>query len=420
MKKVLFVQSSLGLGGIETFFVRLVKELSLKGVRPQFVFLYKKMINPKLMGQLQQYADVYYWQDLVSLSSGFLGEKANLVVPLNGNKVKELFSECETIHVSNALTYLCAQRLANCVPQKIKCIFGIYHTNELAWGGDKLPVYESYFRSKIFSSPPLFLFFNESSVKKTAEKNGSPEYISMLFPLGVDTPAEREVAQGLCGEKLRLVSVGRLVEFKTYNLYMLDVARELKDKGVDFSYRIFGTGPLLEVMKNKVAALGLSEEVTLEGNLEYSKLNDELAKHQIFIGTGTALLHAAANGLPCITAIENEKDSTSYGYFSELPGYDYHEQDMDFKKYKFYDLIAEYSTMGAAEREELSRRSRIKSRAFNMESCADNFVLAFEQAPLITKSSTCFYMFMARFIISEVYASLASGEKYSKKYEHVL
>jgi len=108
MKKVLFVQSSLGLGGIETFFVRLVKELSAKGVRPQFVFLYKKLINPKLLIELQKFSDVYYWQDLLSLSVDGVGEKAKLMLPLSSNKVEALFSDCEAIHVSNALTYLCA------------------------------------------------------------------------------------------------------------------------------------------------------------------------------------------------------------------------------------------------------------------------------------------------------------------------
>lgn len=420
MRKILFIQSSLGLGGIETFFVRLVKELNKKGIRPQFVFLYKKIINPKLLEQLEKYADVYYWQDLLVFSSDALGEKGKLMFPLSTSKARALFSECEAVHVSNALTYLCAQRLTACLEQNIKCVFGIYHTNELAWGGDKLPAYEAYFRKKMFSVPPMFLFFNQSSVDMTAKKNGSPNYPLMLFPLGVDMPSDNGHTKAAAGEKLRLVSVGRLVEFKTYNLYMLDVARQLKDDGIQFSYSIFGSGPLHDAMKVRVEKLGLEQEVILEGDLEYSRLDEELSMHQVFIGTGTALLHAAANGLACITAIENEKDSNSYGYFSELPGYDYHEQDMGFQKYKFYDLIAEYSLLDEAGRADLSERHRVKSKAFNMESCADSFVVAFEDAPLIKKSSAIFFSFMLRFIVCEVMASVTSGEKYSKKYEHVL
>ena len=204
MKKVLFVQSSLGLGGIETFFVRLVKELSAKGVRPQFVFLYKKLINPKLLIELQKFSDVYYWQDLLSLSVDGVGEKAKLMLPLSSKKVEALFSDCEAIHVSNALTYLCAQRLASCLSQNLKCVFGIYHANELSWGGDKLPIYESYFRNKLFGAPPMVLFFNQSSVDKTAKANNFPAYPFKLFPLGVDMPSLRGESK-VSGDKLRIV-----------------------------------------------------------------------------------------------------------------------------------------------------------------------------------------------------------------------
>ena len=91
-----------------------------------------------------------------------------------------------------------------------------------------------------------------------------------------------------------------------------------------------------------------------------------------------------------------------------------------FQKYKFYDVIAEYSLLDEAGRSDLSERHRAKSKAFNMESCADNFVVAFEDAPAIKKSSAIFFSFMLRFAICEVWASITSGEKYSKKYEHVL
>lgn len=420
MKKVLFVQSSLGLGGIETFFVRLVKELSVRGVNSQFIFLYKKLINPTLLVELQKFSDVYYWQDLVDLSADGLGEKAKLMLPLNSKKVEALFSDCEAIHVSNALTYLCAQRLASCLSQELKCVFGIYHANELAWGGGKLPAYERYFRKKLFGTPPMFLFFNQSSVDKTAKANGSICYPFMLFPLGVDMPRARSEPMQVSGVKLRLVSVGRLVEFKTYNLYMLDVARELKDNGISFTYSIFGSGPLSDIMAARIAEFGLQENIILEGDLEYSRLDEELSTHHLFIGTGTALLHAAANGLACITAIENEKDSTSYGYFSELPGYDYHEQGMDFEKYKFYDLIMQYSFLDQPGRESLSQRHLLRSKAFDMSACANNFVKAFEAAPPIKKSSFIFYSFILRFITCELIATVISGEKYSKKYEHVL
>lgn len=55
-----------------------------------------------------------------------------------------------------------------------------------------------------------------------------------------------------------------------------------------------------------------------------------------------------------------------------------------------------------------------------MNACADNFVDAFETSPPIKKSSFIFYSFMFRFVACELSAKITSGERYSKKYEHVL
>ncbi|NMY38593.1 MULTISPECIES: glycosyltransferase [unclassified Pseudomonas] len=420
MKKVLFIQSSLGLGGIETFFVRLVKKLNTKGIRPQFIFLYESKINSGLLSELEPHADVYYWRQLTKLPRVVASEKLRLLLPLDSNKVKELFSHCEAVHVSNALTYLCAKRLASCLDNNLKSVFGIYHANELAWGNDTLPIYESYFRKDLFSSPPMFLFFNDASSLITSLKNNNPKYTSMMFPLGVEIPQNPEFKDFNSPGSIRIVSIGRLVEFKTYNIYMLDVAYQLKKDGVNFSYSIFGSGPLMDQMKSKIIELELSDSVFLEGDLEYADLDIKLKGYDIFIGTGTAVLHAAANGLACITAIENEKGPNSYGFFADLPGYDYHEQGMNFPKLSFYDMLVSYNSLDNEGKVELSERHRKKSHYFNMDACAHSFALSFESAPYINKKNSVFYKFMALFVVCELLASIGIGHKYSKKYEHVL
>lgn len=420
MKKVLFIQSSLGLGGIETFFVRLVKKLNAKGIRPQFLFLYKSKINLGLLSELEAHADVYYWSQLTRYSEAVASEKLCLMLPLDNKTVKRLFGQCEAVHVSNALTHLCAKRIASCLDNNLKSVFGVYHANELAWGNGDLPIYESYFRKNLFASPPMFLFFNDASSLITSLKNDNPKYTSMMFPLGVDIPQNQGIKMFNSPGSIRIVSVGRLVEFKTYNIHMLDVASQLKRNGVNFSYSIFGTGPLMDQMKSKIIELELSDSVFLEGDLEYANLDIKLKDYDIFIGTGTAVLHAAANGLACITAIENEKGPNSYGFFANLPGYDYHEQGMDFPKFSFYDMLIDYNNLDDEGKAELSDRHRKKSHFFNMDACADSFALSFESAPHINKSYIVFYKFMALFILCELLASIGVGHKYSKKYEHVL
>src|SRR5690606_32286165 len=103
-----------------------------------------------------------------------------------------------------------------------------------------------------------------------------------LFPLGVIEPKdhfERSIINN--DKKLLIGSVGRLVEFKSYNLWMLDVVGALKDGGVDVSYLVYGDGPLKNEMQRRIDELGISEQVSLKGTLDYSNFGDVVSGFDI-------------------------------------------------------------------------------------------------------------------------------------------
>lgn len=423
MSSYLFVYTSLSLGGVETFFVRLAKQFEEKNIRLRFLFLLKGSSNQELMLELVKYADVYFWEDFcICGKSKYLSTKAKALMPPDRKSIKNIFSDVEAVHVSCALTYFSAVRFFASLQTPVKFVFGIYHSNELAWGGgSKIPLYERYFRSFIFGKKHiLLLFFNDVSKAITLGNNKVSDVPSCTFPLGVDLPAVPREALIKQSRTLRVVSVGRLTAFKTYNLSMLDVVRQLLSQGVDVHYDVYGSGPLEERMLFEIDRLGLQAHVVLHGDLSYSLLDETLKRYDIFVGSGTALLHAAANGVPCVTAIENEPEPKTYGFFSDLSGLDYHEQSSPYEKKNIIDVLDVFERMSESERAVLEYDHFFKSKSFDIDTCAENFKSALDSAPVIQCTTLPYYKYMVFFATAEIVPRLLGKSLYRKKYDHVI
>lgn len=420
MREILFIHSVCAMGGVETFFIRLSRELLKRNIKSNFLFLYKKNTDQHLYDQLAFSSNVFFWSD-ISLNFS-KSEKFNLFSPLKKNKINQIFNSVSAIHVDTSVTFFCAKRVISCLSADLQLMFGVYHANEISWGDNKqLPLYESYFRNKIFLDKILFLFFNAFSSDVTKKRNSIDVLNEMIFPLGVDLPdfnGNKYIAQ--VTNKIKIVSVGRLVSFKAYNVYMLDVIRLLVNQGVSVEYDVYGDGPLKESLVSYVAENNLSENIKYKGELEYSKLDKTLTDYDIFIGSGTALLHAAANGLPCIIAIENEQKPITYGFFSDLPGIDYHEQNLPFERVEVSSLILKFIAMDELDRTKLKMAHNLKSKTFGIDGCADSFVTAIESAPLINGSRWQLYKFLFYFIFCEAFSKLFGGFRYSQKYDQKL
>lgn len=67
------------------------------------------------------------------------------------------------------------------------------------------------------------------------------------------------------GARLRILSSGRLVEKKGFDVLIEALAR-LRDRGRDFEAVIAGSGPLEEALKAQISRLGLADSITLTGS----------------------------------------------------------------------------------------------------------------------------------------------------------
>ena len=106
---------------------------------------------------------------------------------------------------------------------------------------------------------------------------------------GIDTrlfqPSEKLKVKS---EKLMILSVGRIAPVKNYET-LINAAKILKDKNIDFSVTIVGEAPLKQDrnyelrIKNKVKKLGLEENFNFVGKINHKDLPQHYQSHDIFV-----------------------------------------------------------------------------------------------------------------------------------------
>ncbi len=120
-------------------------------------------------------------------------------------------------------------------------------------------------------------------------------------------------------DRHRIVSVGRLCDWKTYNLYMIDVIAGLRARGHPVRWDVYGTGELEPEMRSRIRSLGLESAIQLHGHLHLAETPEVMASAGAFVGMGTAIIDAAFCGVPGVVAVAHSKTEETYGYLYDLP-----------------------------------------------------------------------------------------------------
>lgn len=114
-----------------------------------------------------------------------------------------------------------------------------------------------------------------------------------LLPHGIDL--SRFTPKSFPDTKpLRLLSVGRLVEKKGFDVLLRAVSK-LK---ADFSLKIIGDGPERGLLENLISDLGLSEKVFLSGAKSHNELANEYAESHAVIVPSVIDSNGDRDGLP--------------------------------------------------------------------------------------------------------------------------
>lgn len=370
---MLIIYGCMKLGGIETFFLRLAKFSKKKGVKLKFLLLSERSeSNEELIRELMSYADVYFYHDLF-VKKRLMNKKFILLNSINIVNLNALLKDVKIIHVTTGQHALLVNRLLKLTRLEIPMIVGVYHSQEFCWDIWKIPYFEKIHRNYIFEyiSDKNILCFSETTRQFMVDKAKYPLVYAKIFRLGVvDKVLNRVLPNEAFGRGvIRICAVGRLVKFKTYNIWMIDVIRSLKDKKIDIIFDIYGDGPLAKDINLNKGDLNIN----LKGSFDYSNFNNIVCNYDLFIGSGTAIVQAASLGVPSIIGIESIKEPYTYGFFSDFYKYEYHLSDLDFEKSKVEDLILDFYSMSVDERRLLSIAHVIASNSFSMDECFNGF-----------------------------------------------
>jgi hypothetical protein len=98
---------------------------------------------------------------------------------------------------------------------------------------------------------------------------------------GMELANFRPEADEKSSEAVRILSIGRLIEFKGFH-HLIPACAELKEQGRNFSCEIIGEGPWRGQLAAQIDSLGLAEHVRLLGALPQEEVFQKLRSCDIF------------------------------------------------------------------------------------------------------------------------------------------
>lgn len=396
------------MNGGTTFLIRAAKEYDRRGQRCA-VLLLTPRYDPALREELECYAAVVelaaILRDRGALAQGLLG----VFAPLNWKAVRrELGPFGPHVHAMGIFALVLGTRFAKKSPV-YRVSLGIYHQNEFIFRG-----FTSYFADKVTAMfralpPANTVFFNESSRKNYIAHFEKPELKkSTILPIGIelDHPPVPRAQAGY-----NIVSVGNLVGFKTYNRHMIEIVSQLRENLPRIRYSIYGSGPEEESLKALAAERNVSDCVRFHGNLHYENFRKVIAGCDVFVGSGTALLEAAAVGRPALIGIESNQEPSSYGFLSDIEGFSYNENNPSRPKSRMADLIA--TVLCDPDRwETVAQACYRKAREFSIAATVDGLEAVGATAePLISPPGPLTLMGMAASAIRMKIGELVKGNE---------
>jgi 1,2-diacylglycerol 3-alpha-glucosyltransferase len=288
-------------GGVETLIVRLAKRLKESGHVVQLLLSFGSG-EKELLDEFKQYGEIVQ-----------TGAKWRVPLLLQQTRLRTVPDRILSFGLNSLLhSLLISQRLDFRIPVAA----AIYFPRELCWKCDVRSFRQLLAHRAIAAMPARNLAFVSSAAKDEHEQClGLDMDDSWTLSIPVDTARYKDIRR--MPEPNEIASIGRLVDFKNYNSYMIDVIDEFKARGRELRYHIYGDGPTRSQLEKKVKAKQLERLVIFHGEIPYRSFPDVLARSRLFIGMGTSVIEAAACGVPSLVAIESAPGPYTYGLLHE-------------------------------------------------------------------------------------------------------
>lgn len=225
-----------------------------------------------------------------------------------------------------------------------------------------------YFR--LFQKGDLYTA-NTDFTKKQTINLGCPENKIYKLPVGLEISQYNFYERKLtAGEKVKIITVGRLVEKKGIE-YGIKAIAKVVEKNPEVVYTIVGDGVLRNSLENLILELGIAENIKLVGWMTQEQVRHLYAVSHIFMlpsvtaanedreGQALVLQEAQAMGLPVLSTLHN---GIPEGLLDGKSGFLVPEKDVEALAEKLNYLIdrpEEWPQMGKAGRQYVENRYNI-------------------------------------------------------------
>lgn len=373
IKNILFINEGLSLGGIETYLVRISKKLFEQGCRLKFLF-FSNSFDPGLLSELKTYGDVHFFEDYVFGYQRFKNKSPllKLLLPLKSKKLnRDVLENLTHIVATDYNSVLFAGKIT---PNNtnIKLLVGIYHINEFDFSLHRNWYFEKLCKKLMTSLPAQnLILYNTAIQQRYIHMYGQRLESNEIIPLGIDVEKVQELWLGK--QNNRIVSIGRLTDWKRYNHSMIQVIKEFKEKGIFYSYDSYGDGKAREELEEMVEKAGLKDQIKYHHAIPYKEFTSVIKDSLMFIGAGTALIEASACGLPSLIGIENEMKAVSYGFLHDTTGSSYQEQQLNLPYKNISSFITDLSTCTTQDYHIECKKAKDRAQFFGMEKAIKGF-----------------------------------------------
>jgi glycosyltransferase involved in cell wall biosynthesis len=376
---MIFFANVLTMNGGSTFLIRTCHELFKRNIQ-SVVLLLRSQTDPLLLIELNKYAHVIHLKEFL-IDKGYLfREHIGVFGWIKWSKLKkEILVFDGPIHVMGIFGLIFALRLTR-DDQARYITVGIYHQNEFLYSS--LPFFFTKEASRLFSLIPSknIIFFNEATRRNYTHFFKVDYSEATIVPIGIDI--KDYDLQQKPRDLQRIVSVGNLVNFKTYNAHMIHMISQLLPELPNLQYAIYGEGPEKLILHALAKELRVEDHVHFMGISSYLEFHNVVSNATLFVGSGTALIEAAALGIPALIGIESIKTPETYGFLSEIEGLNYNEYIADITKKPMLPLIKRIFT-DPVYHFSISKACAVKAREFSVTRTVDG-LLSLKQSALPT------------------------------------
>ena len=357
------------LGGMETLIVRMAQELTRQGHRVSLLISdrpeQRNAPNDSLIGQVRKHATVLYADTRLYAALPTL-KKLDWRVPDTDGETYDVIFAFES--ASLVLAFLIQQEFF----PKARVATGVYSPWEYCSCKKRKRVLHGYSEAAMRVMPLANVFGINSNFLEEQGKCLERDFShAPIVPIGVDT--ERFAGVIRRADRKKIVSIGRITVFKTYNFTMLDTLQTLSAENLDFEYHIYGDGDQFSLLQSEIERRNLGERVFLHGALPYSDFATVLEDAFLFVGMGTAAVEAAACGVPVLSAIESMPEPLTYGFLHETTGQNIGEINEGEPTFTFAEKISAFTRLSESEYHACEARSRERAAEFGLTSAMTLF-----------------------------------------------